>query len=247
MSIEKSKTIKENVHRFDDDVRKTGAYVYTSDKISSKYANSRISEAIKENYSFTDRSILDIGCGDGTYTLEFPPLGVKEILGIDPAEEAVKSANIKARDANFNDIAKFEVGDIYNLNKQLNGRYFDCVILRGVLHHLPDPEKAIKCISSLADTIIILEPNGYNPVLKLLERFSQYHIDHEERSFFPSTLQSWCKKAGLEIQTTQMINLVPMFCPNWMAQTFKILEPVVERIPLVRQIGCGQNIIVANK
>ena len=33
--------------------------------------------------------------------------------------------------------------------------------------------------------------------------------------------------------------LVPMFCPDWMARVTKRIEPLVERLPLVRNIGCA--------
>ena len=55
------------------------------------------------------------------------------------------------------------------------------------------------------------------------------------------------KDAGLKINSSQMINLVPMFCPDWMAKLCKSVEPLVEAIPLLRTVSCGQNIIVANR
>lgn len=241
------KTIKGNVYRFDDDVRRTGAYAYTAGKLSSRYANARISEGIFSSYSFPSKKVLDLGCGDGTYTLEIAVLGASEILGVDPAEVAVGAAAKKSRDMGYADKVRFEVGNIYTLEEQLGTRRFDCVVLRGVLHHLPDPAKAIACVAFWADTVIILEPNGYNPVLKMLERFSRYHVEHEERSFFSGTLRRWSEAAGLRVVSRRYLNLVPMFCPDWMAKICKKLEPLVERIPLLREIFCGQCIIVATK
>lgn len=247
METQNNRTVKENVRRFDDDVRKTGSYAYTSEKLSSQFANARISEFIAKSYDFSGKRILDLGCGDGTYTLEFPSLGAIEVLGIDPAEVAVEAASRKAANAGLSTVVSFETGNIYDLKEQLGDRRFDCVVLRGVLHHLPDPKKAVDCISSLANTVIILEPNGYNPVLKLLERFSRYHIEHEERSFLPNTLKSWCKSAGLNVTAIEHLNLVPMFCPDWMAKICRNVEPVVEKIPVLREIGCGQCLVVASR
>lgn len=247
MTTQSDKTIKDNVQRFDDDVLKTGSYAYTAEKLSAKFANSRISKAIANCYDFSGKRVLDLGCGDGTYTLEFQSLGALEVLGIDPAKTAVDAANRKAANAGLSAIVSFEVGNIYALKEQIGNRTFDCVVLRGVLHHLPDPKKAVDCISSLANTVIILEPNGCNPVLKLLERFSSYHVEHEEKSFLPSTIKSWCKLAGLNVTESELLNLVPMFCPDWLAKICRGIEPVVESTPLVRDIGCGQCIIVARK
>ncbi|GHS95535.1 hypothetical protein AGMMS50276_11560 [Synergistales bacterium] len=137
------------------------------------------------------------------------------------------------------------VGDIYNLNVD---KRFDVALLTGVLHHLSDPERAIKAIASLrVDKIIICEPNGWNPVLKLIERFSSYHVAHEEQSFTLETVKSWCKVAGLSIEATKYLNLVPLFCPDWMAKICKFFEPLVEALPLIRTVCCGQFIVVARK
>ena len=244
MKTFKGKIIKNNVDQFHNDVCNSGSYVYTTEKLSCQYANERISRVIADCYSFSGKSVLDIGCGDGTYTLQFPLLGAKKTLGIDPAPAAINIATQKAKEANLTNLVDFEVANIYTLDEQLKNRFFDCIILRGVLHHLPDPAEAIRKIASLANTIIILEPNGYNPVLKLLERFSHYHIEHEEQSFFPGTLKSWCQSAGLAISSTAYFNLVPMFCPNWMAKICRKAKPL-ESIPLLREIICGQHLIVA--
>lgn len=247
MKTQNERTVKDNVHRFDDDVRETGSYAYTAEKLSAQFANARISESIAKSYDFSGKRILDLGCGDGTYTLEFPALNAINVLGIDPAEVAVEAANRKAKNAGLDAAVRFEVGNIYALKEQIGDHRFDCVVLRGVLHHLPDPKKAIESIAPLANTVIILEPNGYNPVLKLLERFSHYHIEHEERSFLPSTIKSWCESAGLKVGLIEHLNLVPMFCPDWMAKTCRSMEPIVEKIPVLREIGCGQCLIVANR
>lgn len=247
MKTQSTETIKDNVGRFDDDVRKSGSYAYTAEKLSAQFANARISQAIAKNYDFSGKRVLDLGCGDGTYTLEYPALGASGVVGIDPAEVAVDAANRKAKNAGLDSTVSFESGNIYLLNEQIGDRRFDCVVLRGVLHHLPDPEKAVCCASSFANTVVILEPNGYNPVLKLLERFSRYHIEHEERSFLPRTIKAWCRAARLNVAIVEHLNLVPMFCPDWMAKTCRTAEPIVEKTPLLREIMCGQCIIVAHR
>lgn len=45
------------------------------------------------------------------------------------------------------------------------------------------PAKAIYAARSWADAMLIIEPNGTNPVLKIIGKASKYHREHGERSF----------------------------------------------------------------
>lgn len=238
---------KKNVIKFDEDVRQTGSYAYTAGRLSARLANARFSECIAKSFDFSGKAVLDLGCGDGTYTLEFAALGVKEVLGVDPASTAIEVANVKSHELGCDTTVKFQVGNIYALEPYLADDRFDCIVLRGVLHHLPDPARAIAGLAAFNGTVVVLEPNGNNPILKLLEKYSRYHIEHEERSFRPALLHSWLAAAGFRVHSSKLFNLVPMFCPDWMAMILRIAGPLVERLPLLRDISCGQIIIVARR
>jgi 2-polyprenyl-3-methyl-5-hydroxy-6-metoxy-1,4-benzoquinol methylase len=240
-------SVKENVNRFNDDVRNNGSYAYTASRLSSRFANDRITEAIVGAYDFTGKAVLDLGCGDGAYTLEFPGLGAKTVLGLDPASAAIEAANAKVRDLGLAHAVRFQVGNIYNLDGLLAAQHFDCVVLRGVVHHLPDPAGAIKSLRNFSGTLIVLEPNGLNPIVKLLEKVSRYHREHEERSFAPRLICLWLADNGFAIVSSEMINLVPMFCPDWMAKPLRRIGPLVERLPGIRNVLCGQVLIVGMK
>jgi 2-polyprenyl-3-methyl-5-hydroxy-6-metoxy-1,4-benzoquinol methylase len=240
-------TTKANVGRFDDDVREGGSYAYTAERLSARAANARISRCVADSFDFVGKAVLDLGCGDGAYTVEYPALGVGKVVGVDPASVAIEAATARAQALGVADVARFTVGDIYEPDAYLSGARYDCIVLRGVLHHLPDPARAIAGLSRFDGTILIVEPNGNNPVLKLLERFSTYHIEHEERSFAPSRIRNWLRIAGFDLQRSRVINLVPFFCPDWMVAPLRHAERVVERIPFLRDIACGQTIIVAQK
>lgn len=242
-----SSNIKQNVRRFDEDVREQGGYAYTGNRLSARLANGRISRSIAESFDFRGASVLDLGCGDGAYTIEFATLGIRQVVGLDPAAVAIEAAQAHAEALGVTDTVRFEVGNIYDLDKYLAPGRFDCIVIRGVLHHLPDPARALAGLATFEGTIIVLEPNGNNPVLKLLERFSHYHIEHEERSFRPSLICSWLTDAGLSVCSCRVLNLVPFFCPDWMASALRVVEPLIERLPLLRNIACGQAIITARR
>src|SRR5438045_1584351 len=83
--------VKENVSTFSRDVLEKSGYVYTTnERFSSRVANLRLTQATISLIPREARSILDVGCGDGTYTQQikdhFPQA---EVIGFDPAEVAI--------------------------------------------------------------------------------------------------------------------------------------------------------------
>jgi len=111
--------------------------------------------------------------------------------------------------------------------------------LRAVLHHLDDPRKAIQEALRVAEIIWVIEPNGYNPGLKFNERFSTYHIEHQEKSYAPHLLDRWVSHLGGKVIHRRWAGFVPMFCPDWLARWMKWLEPIVEHVPIINRIGCA--------
>jgi 2-polyprenyl-3-methyl-5-hydroxy-6-metoxy-1,4-benzoquinol methylase len=234
--------LKENVNVFNQDVKEGSTYKYTAEGISKEFSNSRTTREIRELTQWSGKNVLDMGCGDGTFTYTLIENGAASVLGLDPASVAIEKAKENSKGiANL----KFEVGSIYELDKL--GIKFDTIVLRGVLHHVPDAAAAVMMAAKVADEIIIMEPNGLNPILKIIEKVSPYHRLHEEQSFFPSTIRKWCSDAGFITTKCNIINLVPLFCPDGLAKFLKKIEPMVERIPIFRNFACGQVLLRATK
>ncbi len=169
-------SLKDNVRRFNDDVRENSGYRYTTgSRFSARVANQRLTEAVANLIDRDAESILDVGCGDGVYTAElqrlFPAI---KFTGLDAAEAAVSMARIQYPAVNF--ITGNALDPL-----SLPRADFTMAILRGVLHHTSDPESAIRNVARIARSLIIVEPNGRNPVLKIIEKTSRYHIEHEEQ------------------------------------------------------------------
>jgi SAM-dependent methyltransferase len=227
---------------FDRDVARTGGYRYTTGApLSSRLANRRITEAVLALANWRDRSVIDIGCGDGTYTVELVQLGgAASAHGVDPAAEAVAVA--KARTAEQDGLS-FEAGDAYALAHPDGS--FDLAYLRGVLHHLDRPRDVLREALRVAGSVVVVEPNGLNLGLKLLERVSPYHREHGERSYAPRRLDGWVAALGGEVTQRSFIGFVPMFSPDRYARAAKRLEPTIERLPLVRQAACAQYVFSA--
>jgi len=227
---------EKNIGKFNSDIATNKGYLYSAtNRLSCQLSNGRISMAVRQMIDLRRKSVIDIGCGDGTYTLELLDMGAASVLGVDAAEGAVAQARENSRGRT--DIS-FEVCDIYQLD-HLGGR-FDVAIVRGILHHLYDVETAVEKICQIARDIVVVEPNGYNPVLKVIEKTSKYHLEHEEKSYRPGLLNAWFIRNGGEIVQSIYVGLVPMFCPDVAARVLKFFEPIVEKTPLLRRLCCGQ-------
>lgn len=226
--------IEKNISKFDQDILDFSGYKYTTTKqLSSKFANKRITDEILNITNILNKDVIDIGCGDGTYTEELIKGKPKMILGIDPASQAISYAKLK----NKNKKIHFQTANIYSLNK-LN-RHFDVAIVRGVLHHLNNYKRAIQQVSKIADQIIVVEPNGYNIILKIIEKVSKYHREHEEKSYAPKDLDHQFEINHCEITISKYCGLVPFFCPNFLAVFLKKMEPIVEKVPILNKISCA--------
>jgi len=230
-----------NVARFNRDVAELGGYAYSAtDRLSSRLANARISAAVDKvarRVGLRGKRVLDIGCGDGSYTLELLAYEPAFLMGLEPAPLAVERARLRA--AGLSNVA-FETMGIEGVDS-LNEK-FDVAVLRGVLHHLYDVERGIDVVCRNVDWAIVVEPNGLNPALKLLERISRYHIEHEERSFVPSRLDRMFRARGASLESAEFLSIVPYLCPDWAARVLDFFEPMVEALPVLNRIGCGQTV-----
>jgi ubiquinone/menaquinone biosynthesis C-methylase UbiE len=238
-----NRKIQADFQVFNRDVTQNYGYLYsTNAQLSSQIANCRLTDATLAIIDLLGKRLLDIGCGDGTYTVEIFDRGQPaSIHGVDVASEAISIAQQKIRDRSMT----FAVHSAYELPYAANT--FDVAYLRGVLHHLDRPIDALREALRVAAMLVVIEPNGYSPVLKLLERYSRYHVEHQEKSYTANVLDQWIGQNGGIVLKRQWVGLVPMFCPAWFARMLKWIEPVVERTPLLNRFGCAVYVFIATR
>ncbi|MHB8611002.1 MAG: class I SAM-dependent methyltransferase [Candidatus Dormibacteraceae bacterium] len=228
---------------FNRDIETRGGYIYAlDDKLSSRLATERWLQLMLRLTQLTGRSVVDIGCGDGTFTIRCWDRGTpRSMSALDPAIKALVAGKAKAQGRPLH----FVAADGHQLPYADNT--FDIAILQAILHHDSDPQATIREAFRVAPEILVLEPNGYSPILKLLERTSGYHLRHEERSYTAPLLKRWVEAGGGRVTRGMFGIAVPMFCPDWLARLLKLIEPPIERLPVVKHLLCAVYVFHARR
>jgi ubiquinone/menaquinone biosynthesis C-methylase UbiE len=236
--------LRAKVEAFDRDAIEHNGYIYTTDqRKSSQMATANMRRLVRGCYSFEGKRVADVGCGDGFMTERFwEEAKPAWMVGADPAPEAIKVAKGRRPASTTLD---FVVADGHYLPWADDS--FDVALLHAMLHHDHRPKDTIKEAFRVAREIVILEPNGNNVGLKVIEKASRYHREHQERSYASRKLLRWVGECGGTVVRERFAGLVPMFCPDWMASTTKTVEPVVERSALLSYLGCAVICVVARR
>ena len=231
---------RRNIEAFDRDAQANEGYLYThTARLSCRFATQRTTDIILETGEIEGRSVFDAACGDAFYTQQFWDRGRPASLVA--ADAAVTALQVAFHNSSPRPI-RFVGGDAHRM--PFADDSFDVVLLQSVLHHDDDPLEMIREAFRIAPRIIIHEPNGNNPALKIIEKVSRYHIEHNEKSYSTRQMRRWIEAAGGSIVHQRVAGLVPMFCPDWMAKTMKLVEPAVELIPLFRWVACAVHVMV---
>jgi tRNA (mo5U34)-methyltransferase len=97
----------------------------------------RFAHAIPKDLS--GKSVLDVGCNAGYYSLEMKRRGAERVLGIDSDEAYLAQARFAARISNLD--IEYRKMSVYDLTEF--GERFDLVLFLGVLYHLRYPLLAL--------------------------------------------------------------------------------------------------------
>ena len=84
------------------------------------------------------KSVLDIGCNAGFYSIEMKRRGADRVLGIDTDERYLAQARLASEALGYDEVDVYDVAAL--------GEKFDFVIFMGVLYHLRHPLLALDLI-----------------------------------------------------------------------------------------------------
>ncbi|MDC7785483.1 TIGR04290 family methyltransferase [Rhodoplanes sp. TEM] len=130
------------------------------------------------------KSVLDIGCNGGFYSIEMKRRGAARVLGIDSDEDYLAQARFAAEvcdaDVEFRRLSVYEVGAI--------GETFDLVIFMGVLYHLRHPLLALDLIRThVARDLLLFQSmqRGSTAVHEAADDYDFWQTDLFDRPDWP--------------------------------------------------------------
>ena len=131
------------------------------------------------------KSVIDIGCNAGFYSIEMKRRGADRVLGIDSDERYLAQARLATEVLGFNDI-EFAQVDVYDVAAL--GERFDFIIFMGVLYHLRHPLLALDLIREhVAGDMLLFQSmqRGSKNVLSVEPDYEFAQSDHFFEASYP--------------------------------------------------------------
>lgn len=140
---------------------------------------------IKQQLELENKIVLDVGSGNGYFAQHFNK------------DCQLTALDLSANQLQYNPARNKNIGSAYEL--PYNDNSFDIVFTSNLLHHLDEPEKAVKEMQRVSKKyVVISEPNRNNPMIFL----GALCIPHERRAVYSS------KKFLSRIITDSQLNIL---------------------------------------
>jgi tRNA (mo5U34)-methyltransferase len=130
------------------------------------------------------KSVLDIGCNAGFYSMEMKRRGAARVLGIDFDEDYLAQARFASKvtglDIEFQKLSVYDVG--------LLGETFDIVLFMGVLYHLRHPLLALDLLyENVVDDMLVFQSmqRGSAQIGEMREDYPFFDTAHFDAPEYP--------------------------------------------------------------
>jgi tRNA (mo5U34)-methyltransferase len=142
----------------------------------------QFSAAIPED--LTGKSVLDVGCNAGFYSIQMKRRGAKRVVAIDTDEKYLAQARFAAKVSNaeieFRNLSVYRVADLHE--------QFDLVLFMGVLYHLRHPLLALELLHEhVVDDLLVTQSllRGSKGDMQVPRDFPFWEEEIFEREEFP--------------------------------------------------------------
>ena len=130
------------------------------------------------------KSVLDIGCNGGFYSIEMKKRGAARVLGIDFDDDYLAqarfAADVTGHDIEFRKLSVYDVGAL--------SERFDVVLFMGVLYHLRHPLLALDLIHAhVAKDLFVFQSmqRGSRDIDPVQENYTFWQTEHFDRPGYP--------------------------------------------------------------
>lgn len=196
-------------------------------------------EVFRENIlrSFGNVSVLELGCGTGVFSEYLSRENkIKKLVCTDISPEAIKICKQKRLPAQVADAEKLKFKD----------KSFDVVCGFEILHHLNNPGKVIREACRVSKNFVFFnEPNKWNPIRRLMERF-YYEDSAHETSYSASQYEEWFKGIDFSLRIIPYNFLIPYFSNDSFTKFNIFADRLLNRLP-TKFIGASLAIIARSK
>jgi tRNA (mo5U34)-methyltransferase len=143
----------------------------------------RFAHAVPED--LTGKSVLDVGCNAGFYSIEMKRRGASRVVAIDSDEVYLNQGRFAAEVSGYPDI-EFRNMSVYDVGSL--GERFDVVIFMGVLYHLRHPLLALDTLyeAAVKDMLIFQSmQRGSADVVPVEENYQFWDTSVFEQDGYP--------------------------------------------------------------
>jgi len=171
---------------------------FTGYNVSSEYSPmfrkfiETLAAGLIERHGIRNKTVIDIGCGNGFFLKTICSLGGNKGMGFDPSY-TVPEGGETAKDIQFTQ-------DYYS--EQYTGHQGDLVCCRQVIDHLGSPKTFLKMvrqsIGDKMDTVVYFEVPHPE---RRLQQFVPWNVGYEHGSFFfPESFRLFFELSGFEVK-----------------------------------------------
>lgn len=173
--------------RFERDARNFDAIYRLERSPISRWFNTTFRKAVFERYDMTfanagdvtGKSVLDIGCGSGIYSVDFARRGARRVLGVDFSGNMLELARAEAK---THGVTACEFVQANFLDLKLDEK-FDIAIAIGVFDYLPDPRTFLNKMSAVTNGLVIASFPGHS-LIRERARKLRYAVTGKGTVFF---------------------------------------------------------------
>jgi 2-polyprenyl-3-methyl-5-hydroxy-6-metoxy-1,4-benzoquinol methylase len=163
--------------------------------------------------------ILDLGCLDGLFSIEFASHGA-ETIGVEIRDANLQKAQF-CRDALGLNNLKFVQDDVRNISPDAHGK-FDAIICSGILYHLPanDVFKLVETMFEMTTEILVIDTQiSMQPLQSFRHKGAEYWGRHAHEHGERETQEQKAKKLWASWDNNQSFYLTRPSLINLLART----------------------------